>query len=516
MPYKFSWKFFAISRGFVGLSLVLMVGCEFFAASAASGQPLDWAGDITVFGSSADEERPVAVVSPSGASSRVFCIRDDSCLCVKMTTDGGQSWSVLSDTVFAGDHLHAAGISDHEYHYVVVRSEASSLKALFRFAPASDSFSDATFRLLSPERTRTLLDIAVSSNAANISADPVLDIGWIEEVSDNTRTLCFTQSRNRGEDFRPVSEISTFTSSPDTEADVAVCSGWHLENEIRLVAASVDRPGSIPEAINVFRSTDDGNTWTTGMIIDPASIAQRQPSIGACGTTVVLAYSAASHQGYRDVRCVFSFDGGLSFSEPLAVAATNQDESTPEVSVDPNGIAFRLFYLSGVPWSDSATVLTCGGTLSDPWNLGAAIPVSESNSMCPDGGFSVGTCATGVAAVWTASFISGDHDIRFDASWRGSSVPRECRILPLGMELGSLYPNPFNARAWVNLTVSHSASTTLMISDILGRIVDQRVLMDIRPGTHRIALDFSNLPAGVYWVLSTHDPGSVQRAVLVK
>ncbi len=88
---------------------------------------------------------------------------------------------------------------------------------------------------------------------------------------------------------------------------------------------------------------------------------------------------------------------------------------------------------------------------------------------------------------------------------------------PVSFEMGTPYPNPFNARTSVRVDVPYSMKYILEVLDLTGRRID--VLHDgsVMPGVHTYHWNTEGMPAGVYlFNLSWVNGSLVRKAVLVK
>ena len=512
MQFRFSWNSFATeSRPLRLLRLLALCFCL-----EAAAQTLDWSGDVTVFGTAQDERRPLLVMSPSGARLRALCVRGDSCLCMKLSADNGASWSASSDSTFSVSGLRASGAADANYHYVLLCPDASSTRALFRFEPASNSFQTAWTTTIAPARSATVLSFDMMTDVAYEPADPYLNVCWVERNAPRLRTLCFAQSRDRAVSFEPEREIVSFEADEGSDASVSLSAAWQGDDEYLWIAAAMDRSGSIPEEIRLFRSTDQGNTWMQWGAVDAAAASQTQPSLTACGATLLLAYSYAALPDARDVRLVFSVDGGETFAPPQTIAGSNADEHSPHLVLDESGTAFFLFYLSSRAGSDSATVMLLTGSLAAPWEIGGAVAVSDSASAVDSEEPSAASCTRGAAVMWSSRFVTGDCDVRFDAAWRGNPVAERGVMIPGQTGLQSVYPNPFNSSATVILTVDRPVPLTLTVADLLGRTVRRIDYGTCAAGEHRLWLNLDGLSSGMYFVRIDNSPTPPQKAFLIR
>jgi hypothetical protein len=94
---------------------------------------------------------------------------------------------------------------------------------------------------------------------------------------------------------------------------------------------------------------------------------------------------------------------------------------------------------------------------------------------------------------------------------RGSSSPSR------GYGLMQNYPNPFNPSTTIEYVVRHDSHAVLKVYNLLGQQV--RTLVDgwISTGQHKISVDTSGLPSGVYvYTLSTDGILSSKKMILTK
>jgi photosystem II stability/assembly factor-like uncharacterized protein len=89
-------------------------------------------------------------------------------------------------------------------------------------------------------------------------------------------------------------------------------------------------------------------------------------------------------------------------------------------------------------------------------------------------------------------------------------------ILPTNVKLQN-YPNPFNSATTIEFALSDAGEVTLTIYDILGREVLQP-LNSIKPaGYHKIKIDMSHIPSGLYfYVLSTDNIKISKKMIYLK
>lgn len=97
------------------------------------------------------------------------------------------------------------------------------------------------------------------------------------------------------------------------------------------------------------------------------------------------------------------------------------------------------------------------------------------------------------------------------------SAPEPNLPLLLQFTLSSVYPNPFNPKATIELFLPNRELLSVGVYDILGREVT-RILEEVREaGWHKIRFDASNLPSGAYLIRTVAGPHLLTtKAVLMK
>ncbi len=89
--------------------------------------------------------------------------------------------------------------------------------------------------------------------------------------------------------------------------------------------------------------------------------------------------------------------------------------------------------------------------------------------------------------------------------------------IPLSYTLSSPYPNPFNANATLNYTISIKSHVQLRVFDVSGREIASLVNGAQAVGQHTVAWDGGSAPSGVYlFLLEVNGNSSITRGVLLR
>ena len=108
--------------------------------------------------------------------------------------------------------------------------------------------------------------------------------------------------------------------------------------------------------------------------------------------------------------------------------------------------------------------------------------------------------------------------IDFDGTFKYYNLAESVEIgTPDRFELAQNYPNPFNPSTTISYSVPQSGLVTLKVYNVIGQQVAELVNEVKQAGTHRVELDASSLPSGVYmYKLSSGNFVSTKKMVLIK
>ncbi len=93
----------------------------------------------------------------------------------------------------------------------------------------------------------------------------------------------------------------------------------------------------------------------------------------------------------------------------------------------------------------------------------------------------------------------------------------QIQALPTEYVLSQNYPNPFNPTTTIEFTLSKRSEVSLVVYDILGRIVTELASGNLNAGCHTVNFNASNLASGVYFYkLTAGDFVKVKKLMLLK
>ncbi|MFW0862620.1 MAG: T9SS type A sorting domain-containing protein [Candidatus Komeilibacteria bacterium] len=225
-------------------------------------------------------------------------------------------------------------------------------------------------------------------------------------------------------------------------SNVFLAGGWDYENNGIL-----------------FRSQDRCETWNTVNINTSDDVFH----ITSLGETVLIATKGSSH-------CLRSDDGGVSFYY-LNTPTNNGVNGFKIISND------LIFMYKGVELYSSTD--SCA-----TWTL-----EHETDDTIRD---------MYVDTTNHISWLTGRNGIvSYNSSFLVSIDPINQQV-PNGYVLNQNYPNPFNPNTTVEYSIPADGMCTLTIYDFRGKEIKTVVNEFQSAGTHRVAIDGSNLPSGAY------------------
>ncbi len=229
-----------------------------------------------------------------------------------------------------------------------------------------------------------------------------------------------------------------------------------------------------------------------------------------------------------DVWLIYSDDHGENWSPRQRMDDEQEtypvDQFHPWITVDPMGRVWVVFYdrrndpdnyLMDVYFTAS----TDGG---QTWRPNDRITTVSSDPQAGPGragllGEYIGLCASAYRAhvVWTDT-RQGNQDAYgtvLDSVYSPTGPFISMTMLPTVPTL-AIFPNPTNSAAQVHYVLPQSGKTELALHNILGEKVWSLPPSFASAGSHRVALDLTNLATGFY-VAQLHSNGSIASATLI-
>ncbi|MBI4535064.1 MAG: T9SS type A sorting domain-containing protein [Ignavibacteriae bacterium] len=255
----------------------------------------------------------------------------------------------------------------------------------------------------------------------------------------------------------------------------------------------------------VFRSTDNGETWTpTG----PAGAQVYSLAINRNGPPPLIGQIFAGTEGSGIFR---STDNGTNWTQ---VNTGLTLWYVPALAINSSGHIF-----GGTTAGADAGVVrsTNNGENWTPVLTGPSVSALVTNSSghiyasgvfrSTDNGEHWDTVSSGVTDyVWAFAVNSGGYIFAgtggsgvFRSVQSTTFVPERHGGQPTSFTLGQNYPNPFNPKTSIKFKVQSSKLVTLRVYNVLGQEVATLVNEELQPGSYEVAWDAEGLASGVYF-----------------
>ncbi len=413
----------------------------------------------------------------------------------RFSANQGGSWSTI-DTL-SGDFRRAslAGTTDNEYAYVVTSAAGEAL-TVNRFSVGHDHWGSSMRRAIVEELQIVKGTLSSCTDVLFEPDDPFLFLSWMAYDSVQHRTeLRFSHSRDMGNSFSTPLTVATHTGIPHELSGTSIAAAWSGETEELILCAAMDRLGSPATAIRFFSSDDFGSNWNEAIFPDSSGDVLTRPQIVASGGTLMLTYSAGQTElAAAQLRFTYSFDFGGTFApvSPIPEIGAHVADHVMRASAT----HAYLYQVVGELSDSNGTIHEIAVAFATPWSWSEPTQVNETRTASYTGGISASTTPNGAIVAWTAPFVTGDTDIRYDAAWRGLAVEH---IAPsLTDERMLCYPNPFNGRTTLRIVVAKPGEVILDVSDLGGRVISARRFGYLGTGVYDLSIDLSAHPSGIY------------------
>jgi hypothetical protein len=328
--------------------------------------------------------------------------------------------------------------------------------------------------------------------AVNTSPTGTVYVAWASSIPNSPFTedyIGFAKSTNGGvnwivnENAIDCNGIRTTQLSPwfiransfpaiDVDKTGGARNGWIY---IAVTDKNFAPAGSDPDIV-IHRSTDGGNTWSSGVRVnqDPINNGRNQffPAlrVDENGGVNIIYYDSRNSVDSADVYLSRSIDGGSTWND------------------------FRISDRRFMPTSVSGAG---GGNMGDNLGMtsgnGKLYPVWMANY-------------TGIFQVWSAIVDYTTIGIQ----QIGTEIPKK-------FNLSQNYPNPFNPGTKVIFQMPNNGFVELKIYDALGSEVSTLVNQQLNAGIYEVNWDASASPSGVYFYrLVTDGYSETKKMVLTK
>jgi len=269
---------------------------------------------------------------------------------------------------------------------------------------------------------------------------------------------------------------------------------------------------SVGDSVILLASEDRGTTWTrsfAGVVLPPGVGISNSCMIGS-----VVWFGAAdrvyksetgpmgpwkySSTGKPNVSCLaFGSSSGTGFVAHVGCRDTlyrSMDGGLTWAVVPVPGVG-EILSLQYFPGGQDAWAATSTGI----WRT-SDFGLTWQRSFFSEGSFNVLSSVRFFPNFQDALAI-GSKGMIVKGSWvvNPPVAVSETSSKPEGYRLGLNYPNPFNARTWIEFSLPRPSIVNLTLFDVLGRGVVTLASGESGTGTHRVEWNSAGSPSGVYF-----------------
>lgn len=286
----------------------------------------------------------------------------------------------------------------------------------------------------------------------------------------------------------------------------------------------------------IFKSTDDGNSWTGINIQEPENL--QIIDFAAVGNVFVVITSQGSY---------VSTDGGATFTlNQPATAISGVHSFNSELYGFSFGDGVYKFDVQNNQWVKKSSGLPSDGVFVLPAeivNVGNTIFVSysqllgnsgvamsndfgESWSVLSSEGLPTQNGNNNIAATSSSllEFYFGVFDSENTGTYRTpisvSSVKNEEQGIPNSYSLSQNYPNPFNPSTTIKFSIPQNGHVALTVYDVLGKEVAELVNEELSAGSYSVVFDVgktTDFSSGIYFYrLESSNFTQTKKFMLVK
>jgi len=238
------------------------------------------------------------------------------------------------------------------------------------------------------------------------------------------------------------------------------------------------------------RSTDSGQSWTTlsgppgdrhihSIKCDPSNYN----NVFVCKWYSGVYKSTDAGETWQDITSNLPRD--YEWFLPTGLAINPNDTQNIYVSVGGRGV--YVTYNGGLFW--------------EPFNTGLMTKYHDASMLFIPGIENRFYLATGSQSVWAYTQTETSND------------PLEY-IMPSKYSLSQNYPNPFNSATTIEFALPEAGEVSLIIYDILGRVVKRPVSGYKEVGRHSITVEMDHAGSGIYFYILTTEKTKISRAMV--
>lgn len=276
-----------------------------------------------------------------------------------------------------------------------------------------------------------------------------------------------------------------------------------------------------------YRENTPGFLLITGSFTTPITSGTPKDQFKAVkNENLAWLFYTTGNAGSRDMNCIVSIDGGVSYSAPVVIGAMpGRDEYWFDANYSNTGVDL-VYYSdtlnSGTPTSISNSVYYCYALNTTPQAFTGFLRVNDHPNQWSERKY-IPTVAeffntsNQSCAIWVG--LNGtSRKLYFNKNDATTGTGYEASIIPERYILHQNYPNPFNPNTTIKYEIKKSSHIDLKIFNVIGKETGYLVNEMKSPGTYTVDFDASALPGGAYFIVLYADGVRVdtKKSLLVK
>jgi len=278
----------------------------------------------------------------------------------------------------------------------------------------------------------------------------------------------------------------------------------------------------------VFKSTDDGDSWTevnTGLGYMLAIQAMTVTSdshlfVGSVGGGVSMSINGGT--SWSKLNVGYDFIWALASSSDKVFAGTYGDGLYIS---DDDGATWTKSANLGASFIYSITVDQDGKIYVSSWEAGVFVSEDDGQTWTSMGmiGFGVSSLivsqSTSNATIPVGTIFAGtsDGNLYMNNTNGVTDIGDTKEVIPTTFALEQNYPNPFNPTTIINYSIPVAGNYQLKVYNIIGEEVVTLLNNNVNAGNYSINFDASRLSSGVYlYRLIGNNVNLVKKMVLLK
>lgn len=485
-----------------------------------------FSGDVPIFQNSSLNERNVRLtVAFNGWIYAAYSIKDStnsSGIKIMYSKDNGNSWNAFDSYLFND-------ITYPSFDIVVAGTDTNNLSLFLAGARKNsdtdyllyiDKYNATTAQYIGNQyltnKNNSIIDIAIASDyqfPSTVSAP--YSIGVIYSKRGSIDSINYVLSMDGGTTFNYTNSIAQ-TNLFYRKVSLAYGKSLSASNGRFFAAWEQLINGDESSTGHIFTSRNESylnDAWIPQINIDsiaPACIGLcKNPTIAAqfnnvdndsASVSAIVAFERDYEGAGNDHDILGFYNMTASHTNNWTRLDINNSTSNciqPHISYDPAGNHFLAVYFDSTAKKLPYVINGMNFNLSDPdtWLTITEQYNDDTNMVAPRPRVQINPVLNQTAHVWIAEDQNNFGIAMFDAEYSHTGINEESKSI---FSDEAIYPNPVSETATISFNTEGSATATLLICDITGKIIVNKEITNINAGKGVEKIDVRDWNNGVY------------------